>query len=110
MQLHAAPGARVLARAPGDGEQRIALVHEGPFDRDLAGLQYERPVALPALADDGAHAIALIRAHLRLVGGVEYTVGEHQQVADGIALRPEIDRGLADRPFDDFDLFGGENR
>src|ERR1700733_5855861 len=98
MQFHAAPSARVFARTPGDGEQRIALVHEGPFDRELAGLQYERPVALPALADDGAHAVTLIRAHLRLVGGVEYTVGEHQQVADGITLGPEIHRGLADRP------------
>ena len=55
--------------------------HPADIDRDLAAVQERRPHALPRLADDQAHAVALVAADLVLVGAVEDVVRKRQHVA-----------------------------
>ena len=96
---------------PVDAEQRITLVHgTGPSTVSRPAFNVKVQNIPCFLADNGAHAIALIGADLRLVGRVEHAVGEHQQIAGGIPFGAEIHGGLADRPLDHFDLFGGKCR
>src|SRR6267378_5420018 len=107
MQFHAALGAGVLAATPGHHERRVAGVVERTLDGDQALLQDQGPEALPALADHGAQAVALVGADLNLVGGVEHRIGEHQQVADGVALSAQIDGLLVGRMLDDRQALAG---
>src|SRR5271156_219111 len=86
VQLQTPSRTRVLACAAGDRQLGIAAVHERAFDGDLTAFQYQGPEALPTLAGDGAHAIALVGADLELVCRVVNFVGEHQRVAHAVPV------------------------
>ena len=83
----------------------------GPSTVIWPAFKVQRPKAFPALAHHGAHAVALIAADLRLVGGVIDLIGEHQQIADGVALvAAEMQGGFAHRTLDDGELLAGKRR
>src|SRR5205823_13465002 len=87
VELHPTPGLRVLACAARDRDDRVARVGERPLDRDLSVRQERRPVALPALADDDSHAVALVAAELARIGAVVDVVREREDVAGQVGRR-----------------------
>src|ERR1700731_4018042 len=105
MQLHLSLCAGILARAARDDKDRIPGVIEGTVYRDHPVVELERPDALPTLAYLHAHAVAVVRTHLGLVGGIVHRVRKDDHVTERVALgaRTHVYRVLVDDVLDEME-------
>src|SRR3954453_11110042 len=85
LELQGAADVRVGAGAAGDRQHAVACVVERALDGDLPLCEERREVALPRLAHDEPHAVALVAPDLRHVALVEDVVREREDVPDGVS-------------------------